>query len=377
MTPLVLTPLTGVPEVAAGDDLVALLLAAVDRAGTGWVEGDVVVVSSKVASKALGLTVALDDLDAGDTQARVARKEAVVAEQTSWVVAERASGDDGRGVTRVVKARSGPVMAAAGVDASNTGGVDHLLLLPDDPDAVARDLRDGLRARTGLDRLGVVLSDTAGRAWRVGQTDFALGAAGVVVADDLRGGVDADGRPLAVTTRAVGDELAAAADLVKGKVAAVPAAHLRGLEAALVPADEPVEGAGSLVRTGPADWFGLGRAEAVREALGAPAGGADARRVGLPAAGPEPVDARLRRAVALALLGAPDAGVDVGPAPDEASRSEGAVARVVLTDEDPVGLGLAAGRLLVALHGEWLRGEVVVRDPAGVVVAVHDRLRTG
>ncbi|GAA1893816.1 coenzyme F420-0:L-glutamate ligase [Lapillicoccus jejuensis] len=373
MTPLVLTPLTGVPEVAAGDDLVALLLAAVERAGTGWAEGDVLVVSSKVASKALGLAVGLDDLDPADEPGRLARKESVVAAQTSWVVAERASGDDGRGVTRVVKAAAGPVMAAAGVDASNTGGVDHLLLLPDDPDAVARDLRAGLRTATGLRRLGVVLSDTAGRAWRVGQTDFALGAAGVLVADDLRGGVDADGRPLAVTTRAVGDELAAAADLVKGKVAAVPAAQLRGLEPELV-TDEDAPGAGALVRTGPQDWFGQGRAEAVRSALGAAPGSEAARRVGLPAAGPEPVGPRLARAVTLALLEAPDAGADVGPG---AGGPGGTVARVVLTDQDPVGLGLVTGRLLVALHGEWLEGVLTSRDPAGVVVAVRDRLAAG
>ena len=165
-----------------------------------------VVVSSKVASKALGL-VASD-------------RESAVAAATVRVVAERTM-PDGR-VTRVVESASGPVMAAAGVDASNTGGSDGVLLLPTDPDGVCASLLAALQRAFGVTRLGVVLSDTSGRPWREGQVDFALGAAGLTVLDDLRGAVDADGRPLAVTARAIADEVAAAADLVKGKVDAVP-----------------------------------------------------------------------------------------------------------------------------------------------------------
>ena len=151
-------------------------------------------VPGKVASKALGLITA-----AGD-------KEAVVASETVAVVAERTAGGH---VTRIVRAAAGPVMAAAGVDASNTGADEGvLLLLPHNPDEVCRVLHEALVSASGVATLGVILTDTAGRPWRGGQTDFALGSWGVHVYDDYRGGVDADGRPLAVTVRAIVDELA-------------------------------------------------------------------------------------------------------------------------------------------------------------------------
>ena len=180
--------LAGIPEVAEGDDLAELLLAALSRSGETLREGDILVVSSKVVSKAGGLQVGATD------------KTGTVASQTVAVVAERTSGD---GFTRVVRAKAGPVMAAAGVDASNTGGRDVLLLLPHDPDEVCRALRSALSSRTGVSALGVILSDTAGRPWRVGVVDFALGSAGVRVVDDLRGLPDADGLVLHVTTRAL------------------------------------------------------------------------------------------------------------------------------------------------------------------------------
>ncbi|MEP6856710.1 MAG: coenzyme F420-0:L-glutamate ligase, partial [Pedococcus sp.] len=209
MSAVSLIPLTGIPEVAVGDSLVQLLLDAATAVDISLTDGDVVVISSKIVSKALGLW-------ADSTDPTVA-----VMSQTVRVVAERMTGDR---ITRIVQATAGPTMAAAGVDASNTGGRDDVLLLPADPDAEAEHLRVALLEATGLRRVGIVLSDTAGRPWRVGQTDFALGAAGVAVIDDLRGGVDADGRTLSVTTRAVADELAAAADLVKGKTDGIPAA---------------------------------------------------------------------------------------------------------------------------------------------------------
>jgi coenzyme F420-0:L-glutamate ligase/coenzyme F420-1:gamma-L-glutamate ligase len=210
--PLTVIGLTGIPEVRAGDDLAALIGEAGDRVG-GLVEGDLVVVSSKIVSKALGLWAVGD-----------ARGDAV-EDQTVRVVAERLSGDR---VTQIVQSTAGPVMAAAGVDASNTGGREDVLVLPSEPDAEADRLRVALRERSELTRLGVVVTDTAGRPWRSGQVDFALGAAGVTVVDDLRGRHDADGRPLTVTARALVDELAAAADLVKGKADAIPAAVVRG-----------------------------------------------------------------------------------------------------------------------------------------------------
>src|SRR5665811_1191778 len=191
------------------------------------------------------------------------------------------------GITRIVETIAGPVMAAAGVDASNTADESIVLVLPGDPDAVAAEIRGGVTtgwqtlSGTHL-RLGVVLSDTAGRPWRIGQTDFALGAAGLQVVDDLRGSTDADGRLLWVTERCIADEIAAAADLVKGKATGVPVAHIRGLghyvhhgqsepgqsEPGRSEPGESATGARDLVRTGLGDWFGYGAVEAVRAALG-------------------------------------------------------------------------------------------------------------
>ena len=263
--PVTITPLTGIPEVREGDDLADVVQLGLDHAGVRLADGDVVVISSKVASKALGLVTHDPD------------KDRVVRGETEYVVAERAVGDR---VTRIVRAKAGPIMAAAGVDGSNTGDRGGWLLLPHDPDGVCERVHEALTARHGV-RIGVVLSDTAGRAWRVGQVDFALGAHGLRVLDDLRGGIDADGKPLEVTARAVADEIAAAADLVKGKVAAVPVAVLRGIPGLLV--DEPLEShprGRDLVRTGPGDWFGYGRVEAVRAALhGVESGTADVGRL--------------------------------------------------------------------------------------------------
>jgi coenzyme F420-0:L-glutamate ligase/coenzyme F420-1:gamma-L-glutamate ligase len=341
---LTVVPLTGMPEVADGDDLVLLLTAAATAAGLTLTDGDVLVISSKIVSKSLGLWS--DSADRG----------AAVADQTVRVVAERMSGDR---VTRIVHSVAGPVMVAAGVDASNTGGRDEVLLLPRDPDAEAEQLRVALLAATGLRRLGVLLSDTAGRPWRFGQTDFALGAAGVAVVDDLSGGVDADGKALSVTARAVGDELAAAADLVKGKADAIPAAVVRGTDCAL---EERGPGARVLIRVGPEDWFDHGRAEAVRAALGTAPGSPEALDDGIAMVGPEEVAPRLRRAVAVALRGAPDAGVDVGGD--------------VLSVSAPTAyqLGVAVSRLQVALWGEGLAIEAP-EDVSGLEVCLDVRER--
>ena len=348
---LTLTPLVGMPEVRVGDDLAELITTALTASGLTLEDGDILVVSSKIASKALGLTAPSTD------------RQAVIAAETDWVLAERTTGDR---ITRVVKARGGPVMAAAGVDASNTGGADHLLLLPHDPDGVCRELHTRLCRTFSLTRLGIVLSDTAGRPWRTGQTDFALGAFGIEVVNDLRGGVDADGRALEVTATAVADELAAAGDLVKGKADAVPVAHVRGLGDRVLearpwmPGGMPggMPGARDLVRTGPGDWFGLGRAEAVRAALGVEPGSELAVRVGIASSEPEPLAARVGRGVATAIHDLPGVGVDVG---DE---------RVVVTGEDPVDRGIAAARILVALWGEWVDARLTDRTPTSVTIVV-------
>ena len=238
----------GIAEVRPGDDLAALLgdALAADasaRPTTALADGDVLVVTSKVVSKAEGRVVRADD------------REAAITAETVRVVATR---EHPGGVTRIVENRLGLVMAAAGVDASNTDE-GTVLLLPVDPDATARALRAALGERFGV-TVGVVVSDTAGRPWRQGQTDIAIGAAGVQVLDDLRGSTDTHGRPLQVSVAAVADEIAAAAELVKGKATGRPLAVVRGLAHVVTPEDGP--GARALVRTGPDDMFAEGTAEA-------------------------------------------------------------------------------------------------------------------
>ncbi|MGC3994672.1 MAG: coenzyme F420-0:L-glutamate ligase [Propionicimonas sp.] len=252
--------LPGIPEVRAGDDLAELLLTAIGASGRPLADGDVLVVTSKIVSKAEGRAIRATD------------REAAIDAETVRVVASR-TGRDGR-VTRIVENRLGVVGAAAGVDASNTAP-GTVLLLPEDPDRSARELAGTLRERTGA-RVGVVVSDTLGRAWRDGQTDIAIGAAGVRVFDDLRGEVDSAGRPLHVTRPCLADELAAAADLVKGKTRGLPVAVVRGLPDVVGDLDLP--GASRIIRTAAADLFRLGSAEAER--LGYERGYRDAQEAG-------------------------------------------------------------------------------------------------
>lgn len=238
--------LSGMPEVRPGDDLCAFILEAIDRAQTPLEGGDILVITSKVVSKAEGRIVRAED------------REAAIAAETVRVVASRARGDGG--VTRIVQNRLGIVGAAAGVDASNTAA-GTVLLLPEDPDASARQIAATLRSATGH-ALGVVISDTLGRPWREGQTDVAIGAAGVHVFDDLKGEVDSAGRPLLVTLPCVADELASAADLVKGKLSGCPVAVVRGMGRLVGGLDLP--GASSIVRSSEKDMFRLGADEAHR-----------------------------------------------------------------------------------------------------------------
>ncbi|HBF84799.1 MAG TPA: coenzyme F420-0:L-glutamate ligase [Streptomyces sp.] len=234
--------LPGIGEVRAGDDL-AKLIAATEP---GLVDGDVLLVTSKIVSKAEGRIVEATD------------REAAIDAETVRVVARR-------GTLRIVENRQGLVMAAAGVDASNTPP-GTVLLLPEDPDASARAIRDGLRDALGVE-VGVVVTDTFGRPWRNGLTDVAIGAAGVRVLDDLRGGTDGHGNPLSATVVATADELASAGDLVKGKASGLPVAVVRGLAHVVAPGEE-TDGARAMVRVAADDMFRLGTSEAVREALG-------------------------------------------------------------------------------------------------------------
>ena len=213
---LLVVPLAGMPEVRAGDDLARLLLEAVGRAGLELADGDVLAVTSKVVAKAEGRTVPLPD----DPAARERVLAETVAAETARVVARR-----GRLV--IAETRTGLVGANALVDASNAGG-DQLVLLPADPDASAARLRAAIEELDGHD-VAVVVTDTLGRPWRLGQTDVAVGLAGMGALEDWRGRADGDGRLLEVTEVAVADEVAAAADLVKGKAARIPAALLRGV----------------------------------------------------------------------------------------------------------------------------------------------------
>ena len=233
----------GVGEVRPGDDLADHLLAA--RSGVGLADGDVVCVTSKVVSKAEGRTVVGD-------------REAAIVAETRRLVARR-------GPLQVVVNRLGLTMAAAGVDASNVEP-GTVLLLPEDPDATARALRVALAARAGVN-VAVLVTDTAGRAWREGQADLAIGAAGLQVLDDHAGRVDHYGNTLEVTAPAVADEIAGAAELAAGKLGRRPFVVFRGRpDLVLAPGDDG-PGAAALVRPEGADLFGLGSREAVLAAL--------------------------------------------------------------------------------------------------------------
>jgi coenzyme F420-0:L-glutamate ligase/coenzyme F420-1:gamma-L-glutamate ligase len=204
-----IVPLTGIPEVGEGDDLGRLLCEAVERAG-GLRDGDVVVVAQKAVSKAEG---------------RVLR--AAKGEHLATIMGEARRVRRRRGDLVIAETRHGFVCASAGVDRSNAPGEDLVVLLPLDPDASARRLRDALAARFGH-APAVIVSDSFGRAWRQGTTDVAIGVAGMAPLLDLRGTRDARGHMLETTQIAVADELAGAAELVLGKARGVPAALVRG-----------------------------------------------------------------------------------------------------------------------------------------------------
>jgi coenzyme F420-0:L-glutamate ligase / coenzyme F420-1:gamma-L-glutamate ligase len=233
---LTILPVPGLPEITAGADLAGLIADAA-VAGPGLLDGDIVVITSKIVSKAE------DRVIKGD------RDEAIRAE-TVRVVARR-------GPTTISQTRHGLVMAAAGVDESNTEP-GTLVLLPLDPDGSAQRLRKAIGDRAGT-RLGVIITDTMGRPWRAGQTDMAIGAAGITPLRDHRGQTDTFGNLLEVTVAAVADEVASAADLIKQKTTGVPVAIVRGLAELVTDATGP--GAAAIIRPAAEDMFRLGAAD--------------------------------------------------------------------------------------------------------------------
>ena len=235
-------PVTGMPDLRPGDDLAA----AIGAAAPELADGDVLVVTSKVVSKVEGRLL---PVPAGDAEARERIRQQAIAEETVRVVARRGS-------LQIVENRQGLVLAAAGVDASNVRQ-DEIALLPLDPDASARRLRDALRELTGR-TVAVIISDSMGRPWRHGIADVAIGVAGLAAVLDVRGQTDPHGNRLVVTEVAVADELAAAADLVKGKLAGIPVAIVRGYAYS-----DDGKGSSQLIRGSVGDLFRLGTAEAL------------------------------------------------------------------------------------------------------------------
>jgi coenzyme F420-0:L-glutamate ligase/coenzyme F420-1:gamma-L-glutamate ligase len=245
---ITVTPLRGIPMVRQGDDLGSLIYEAARRHGLEWIDKDVVVVTQKIVSKAEGRIVRLDDVEPSAFAQHIAvsmEKDPRVAElvlrETSRIIRMR-------GRALIVETRHGHVCANAGIDQSNVKE-GYVTLLPVDPDKSAEGIRTRLEALTGK-RLAVIITDTWGRAWRMGQVDFAIGVSGMSPFRDYRGETDMLGHTLVVTNIAVADELAAAAELVKGKAEGVPVVIIRGY-------DYPVGegGAVSIVRPLEEDLF--------------------------------------------------------------------------------------------------------------------------
>jgi coenzyme F420-0:L-glutamate ligase/coenzyme F420-1:gamma-L-glutamate ligase len=279
---ITIVPVHGIPEVRPGDDLAAMIAAA----GPDLCDGDIVVVTQKVVSKAEGRLIQAPTDEAG----REAARQRAIEDEAVRVVARR-------GATAITETRHGFVLAASGVDASNVKR-SEIALLPLDPDRSAAIICSGLRDRLGV-TVGVVVSDTFGRPWRNGLTDLAIGAAGISALHDHRGHTDSQGNTLAMTEVAVVDEVASAAELVMGKTNGVPVAVVRGLVFSM---DE--RGVRPLIRPAEDDMFRLGTDEARRSAV--------SQRRSVLGYAPEPVD---RQAVERAVAAAVTAPAPHGTAP--------------------------------------------------------------
>ena len=237
----------GLPELAEGDELGAMIAASVAIG-----DGDVVVVSQKAVSKAEGRVRRLGEVRAGPRARRLAAELGKDPRLVELVLAESARVVRARGSVLICETHGGLVCANAGIDSSNIPGEDAVVLLPRDPDASARRLRAELRAACGI-APAVIVSDSFGRPWRLGQTEVAIGCAGLAPLDDWRGRPDREGRELSATAVAVADQIASAADLSRDKAAGVPAAIIRGLRRLVADDDGP--GAAALLRPASEDLF--------------------------------------------------------------------------------------------------------------------------
>jgi coenzyme F420-0:L-glutamate ligase/coenzyme F420-1:gamma-L-glutamate ligase len=245
---IVAAALPGMPEVHAGADLGALLAGAAGLLS----DGDVLVVAHKVVSKAEGRTLRLADVEPGERAVALAAEHGKDARLVQVILGESTEIVRSRPGVLICRTPHGFVCANAGVDASNATAPGELVLLPSDADASARALRHRLRELTGA-APAIVIADSFGRAWRVGQCDVAIGIAGLAPVDDWRGRHDSAGRELDATFVAVADAAAAAADLTRGKDTREPAVLVRGLERHVTEGDGP--GAAALVRARAEDLF--------------------------------------------------------------------------------------------------------------------------
>ncbi len=219
-------PIRGIPEVRAGDDVAAQIIAAA-KAGPGIEEGDVLVVTQKIVSKAEGRVVSLNDVTPSPAAEKLASETEKDPRLVELILRESRGVVRQRGPVLITETRHGFICANAGIDASNVGTSDLVCLLPEDPDASARGIREAVLAATGIE-VPVIISDTFGRPWREGHANVAIGVAGMLPFVDYVGQVDAHGYLLRVTTICAADELAAAAELVQNKLDAVPVAIVRG-----------------------------------------------------------------------------------------------------------------------------------------------------
>ena len=220
--------LKGMPEIRAGDDLGLLIVRAAEEQGVGIRRGDIVVVTQKGVSKVEGRLVSLDDFEPSDFAEEISRGTNRDPRHTEAILRESSRIIKMRGGVLVTETRHGFVCANAGVDRSNVE--DGLLaLLPLDPDKSARGIRERIKELSGVE-VAVIITDTWGRPWRLGQVDFAIGVAGMSPFRDYRGETDPYGYTLGVTNIALADELAAAAELAKGKLKGIPAVIIRGYE---------------------------------------------------------------------------------------------------------------------------------------------------